>query len=75
MDRRIERLGEEAAQSPPSWATSDSGPVPDPDCACRWTARAASVAAYREHFGHEDPTNPIGEAPGRGEPESDAALA
>src|SRR6478672_394081 len=70
MDRRTERLGQEAAQSPPSWATERLGPVPDdPTARAEWTARDASVAAYREHFGHQDPTNPIGEAPGRGEPE------
>ena len=70
MDRRTERLGEEAAQSPPTWATERLGPVPDdPTARAEWTTRAASVVAYREHFGHEDPANPIGEAPGRGEPE------
>jgi hypothetical protein len=70
MDRRTERLGEEAAQSPPSWATERLGPVPDdPTARAEWTARDASVAGYREQFGHEDPAKAIGEAPGRGEPE------
>jgi len=45
MDRRAERLGEEAAQSPPSWATERIGQVPeDPtargmDGACRLGGR------------------------------------
>jgi hypothetical protein len=74
MDRRAERLGEEAAQSPPSWATERLGQVPeDPTARAEWTVRAASVAGYREQFGHEDPAKAIGEAPGRGEPERRAA--
>lgn len=70
MDARTTELGEQAVAAPPAWAVDRFGPLPD-DAVERanWQGRAAVVAAYREQYGWSHPTNPIGSAPSRQEPE------
>ena len=64
MDARTERLGEFTAEQRPSWALRAFGPVPeDPLDRLEWEKRAAPVAAYREMFGYDHPTEPIGPEP------------
>jgi len=66
MDDRTRRLGQYAAQTAPSWAVSALGPVPA-DSAARgqWEHKAASIAAYREMYGHDHPDDAIGPEPAR----------
>lgn len=72
MDDRTRRLGEHAAEHPPTWATA-LGPVPEhPLDRADWEAKAAQVAAYREMWGHSHPFEPIGAAPGQHSPEARA---
>jgi hypothetical protein len=64
MDERKERLGEFTAEAPPIWADRALGPVPeDPLDRLDWEKRAADVAAYRETFGYDHPSEPIGPEP------------
>jgi hypothetical protein len=74
MDDRTRRLGQYAAQTAPSWAVSALGPVP-PDSAARgqWEHKAASIAAYREMYGHDHPDDAIGPEPVRQAPDQRAA--
>lgn len=72
MDDRTRRLGEHAAEHPPTWAAV-LGPVPEhPLDRADWEAKAAKVAAYREMWGHSHPVEPIGAAPGQHSPEARA---
>ena len=64
MDDRTQRLGEFTAEAPPAWAERAFGPVPDDDRERQgWQDRAAAVASYREMFGYDDPSEPIGPEP------------
>ena len=64
MDDRKERLGEFTAQYSPAWAVNALGPVPeDPLDNRTWEVRASHIAAYREQFGYEHETDPVGPEP------------
>jgi hypothetical protein len=64
MDARKERIGEHAAASSLPWAVSALGQVPaDPAARPEWQRRAASIGAYRELSGYDDPADPIGPEP------------
>lgn len=64
MDARRVRIGEHAAQTSPAWAVNALGPVPDdPLDRLDWTERASAIGAYRELYGIESDTDPIGPEP------------
>ena len=72
MDDRARRLGEHAAEHPPAWAYA-LGPVPDhPVDRAEWEHKAATIAAYREMWGHTHPHEPIGSRPGDHSPQARA---
>jgi conjugative relaxase-like TrwC/TraI family protein len=74
MDARKERLGQFTAEAAPLWALHALGPVPqDPADRVEWENRASHVAAYREMFGYDHPTEPIGPEPTADAPEMRAA--
>jgi hypothetical protein len=74
MHARKERLGEFTAEAAPLWAVHALGPIPeDPLDRLDWEQRAAHVAAYRELFGYDHPTEPIGPEPSGDSPEKRAA--
>jgi hypothetical protein len=74
MDARKERIGEHAAEHAPGWAVRALGPVPDdPLDRLEWEHRAADVGAYRELYGYDHPTEPIGPEPAGDSPEKRAA--
>jgi hypothetical protein len=73
MDARTERLAAFITANPPAWAVQAIGPVPeDPVARLQWQARVAPVAAYRELFGWDNPSDPIGPEPANA-PEQRAA--
>ena len=64
QDERADRQGEHAAETSPSWAVRQLGPVPDdPVERLDWTQRAATIEKYRGRYGIEgddlgpEPTN------------------
>jgi hypothetical protein len=64
MDARRARIGEHAALTAPAWAVNASGPVPaDPLQRLEWTERASAVGAYRELYGIDSDTDPVGPEP------------
>ena len=64
MDARRVRIGEHAAETAPAWAVNALGPVPDdPVDRLEWTERASAVGAYRELYGIESDTDPVGPEP------------
>ena len=64
MDDRKARLGEFAAEHSPAWAVNALGPVPeDPVDRLEWEQRASHIAAYREQYGYEHETEPVGPEP------------
>ena len=64
MDARTERLAAHVTETAPAWAVQAAGPVPeDPMERLEWQHRIAPVAAYREFYGWEHPTEPIGPEP------------
>lgn len=70
MDDRQRRLGEHAAEHPPTWADA-FGPVPEhPLDRAAWEHKAGQVAAYREMWGWTHPAEPIGPRPGPHSPEA-----
>ena len=74
MDDRKQRLGAYAAQQAPAWAIKALGPVPDdPDTRQEWQQKASSIGAYREMYGYQHPTDPIGPEPGHHSPDQRAA--
>ena len=74
MDARKECTGEHAVTIAADWAVSGLGPVPeDPAARRQWQHRAASVGAYRELSGYQDPADPIGPEPAAGSPDLRAA--
>jgi hypothetical protein len=73
MDARVERLGEHTAHTSPAWAVAAIGPVPDePLKRLEWQTRIAPVAAYRELYGWDHETEPIGPEPTSDTPEKRA---
>lgn len=74
MDARKERIGEFAAETSPAWAANSLGPVPDdPLARLQWQQRAAHIGAYREMYGWDHETDPIGMEPTGDSPEKRAA--
>ena len=74
MDERKERIGEHAAEYSLPWAVNALGPVPaDQPDRVEWRRRAASIGAWRELSGHDDPADPIGPEPAGGDPDIQAA--
>ena len=74
MDARKERIGEFVAETTPAWAVNALGPVPnDPLDHLEWQQRAAHIGAYRELYGWEHETDPIGLEPTGDAPEKRAA--
>ena len=64
MDDRKDRIGEHAAEQALPWAINALGPMPShPVDRLAWQRRAASIGAYRELYGHDDPADPIGPEP------------
>jgi hypothetical protein len=74
MDARKERIGGHAATAALPWAVAALGEVPaDPEARLEWQRRAASVGAYRELSGHDDPADPVGPEPAANNPDLRAA--
>ena len=74
MDARKERIGQHAAATALPWAVAALGEVPaDPEARLEWQRRAASVGAYRELSGHDDPADPVGPEPTANNPDLRAA--
>ena len=74
MDARKDRIGEHAAGHALPWATGVLGPVPaHPVDRLEWQRRAASIGAYRELSGYDDPADPIGPEPAAAAPDRRAA--
>ena len=74
MDARKDRIGEHAAEHALPWATGALGPVPGhPVDRLDWQRRAASIGAYRELSGYDDPADPIGPEPAAAAPDRRAA--
>ena len=73
MDDRKTRIGEFAAEHSPSWATAALGPVPDdPLDRLDWQTGAAHIGAYRELYGWDHDTEPVGPEPAGDSPEKRA---
>ena len=74
MDDRTRRLGQHTARTAPAWAITVLGPVPaDPAARQDWARKAASIAAYREMYGYDHPSDPIGPEPSHQAPDQRAA--
>jgi AAA domain len=74
MDARKKRIGEHAAQNALAWAVTALGPATDePPARMEWRRRAASIGAYRELSGYDDPDDPIGPEPAAAAPDLHAA--
>src|ERR1700733_816356 len=74
MEGRKESIGEPAAAPALPGAVAVLGEVPaDPEARLEWQRRAASVGAYRELSGHDDPADPIGPEPAASSPDLRAA--
>jgi conjugative relaxase-like TrwC/TraI family protein len=73
MDDRTERIGEHLAARPPAWAILAFGLIPtDPVDRLEWERRAGRAGAYRELYGYEHPSDPIGLEPSAATPEKRA---
>jgi hypothetical protein len=73
MDDRTNRLGQLTAQTTPPWAVAALGPVPiDPANRRQWEHQASAIAAYREMYGYDHPSDPIGPEPSRETPDQRA---
>jgi len=73
MDARKERIGEHAVEHPPDWALRTLGAVPnDPLDRLEWQHKAARIGAYRELYGYQHATDPIGPEPTGDSPEKRA---
>jgi conjugative relaxase-like TrwC/TraI family protein len=73
MDDRTERIGEHLAARPPAWAILAFGLVPaDPVDRLEWERLAGRAGAYRELYGYEHPSDPIGPEPSAATPEKRA---
>ena len=74
MDDRTRRLGQHAARIAPAWATQALGLVPAAPADRRdWERKAAAIAAYREMYGYDHPSDPIGPEPSHQAPDQRAA--
>jgi conjugative relaxase-like TrwC/TraI family protein len=74
MDDRTRRLGQHTARTAPAWAITALGPVPaDPATCQHWADRAALIATYREMYGYNHPSDPIGPEPSHQAPDQRAA--
>jgi hypothetical protein len=74
MDDRTRRLGQHAVQAAPAWALAAVGPIPGNAAARRdWERKASPIAAYRETYGYDQPSDPIGPEPSRDTPDQRAA--
>ena len=74
MDARKDRIGEHTAGHALPWATGPLGPVPGHSVdRLEWQRRAASIGAYRELSGYDDPVDPIGPEPAVAAPDRRAA--
>jgi conjugative relaxase-like TrwC/TraI family protein len=74
MDARKERIGEHAADQAPPWAVNGLGQLPEhPLDRLDWQRRASSIGAYRELYGYDHPTEPIGPEPAADTPDKRAA--
>ena len=74
MDGRKERIGEHLADHPGQWTLRALGPVPgDPLDRLDWQRRAADIGAYRELYGWDHPSEPIGPEPAGDSPDKRAA--
>jgi conjugative relaxase-like TrwC/TraI family protein len=74
MDDRKTRIGEFTAVHSPAWAITALGPVPaHPLDRLAWERRAAHVGAYRELYGWDHDTEPIGPEPTGDTPDKRAA--
>ena len=74
MDERKERIGEHAARVEALWAVNALGQVPpDPVHRLEWERRASQIGAYREMFGWEHDSEPIGPEPVGDSPEKRSA--
>jgi hypothetical protein len=76
MDDRKQRIGQFASTNTLSWAVSALGPVPaDPNIRLDWEKKASSIGAYRETYGYDHPTDPIGPEPTHDSPGPARCLA
>ena len=74
MDDRTRRLGQHTAQTAPAWAITALSPVPaEPTARRDWVRKAASIAAYREMYGYQHPSDPMGPEPSHQAPDQRAA--
>ena len=74
MDARKDRIGEHAAEHALPWAAGALGLVPgDSVDLLEWRQRAASIGAWRELSGYDDPADPIGPEPAAAAPDKRAA--
>jgi hypothetical protein len=74
MDARKEAIGVHAAETSPRWAVTALGAVPEePLERLEWTQRASEIGAYRQRFGWEHPTDPVGMEPSGDSPDKRAA--
>jgi len=73
-EARQAELGQRAVEQQPAWLINAIGAVPeDPGERAEWERRAGAVLAYREQYGYDAETDPIGPAPARTSPEQRAA--
>ena len=71
MDERTRRIGEHAVATRPDWAVRALGPVPADDAErAEWQRRASVIGGYRELYGRDAQSDPIGPAPGMTSPEA-----
>ena len=74
MDERKARIGEFAAEHAPPGPCTPSGPCPtDPLARLDWQQRASHIGAYRELYGWDHDTEPVGPEPAGDSPEKRAA--
>ncbi|SDI57541.1 conjugative relaxase domain-containing protein, TrwC/TraI family, partial [Sinosporangium album] len=73
-DARTVVLGERSAERPAGWLVEQLGEAPAEGAArAEWIERAGRVMAYREEYGYASPTDAIGAAPSRTNPEARVA--
>ena len=74
MDDRQQRIGQFAADNALPWAIAALGPAPqDPAARSEWQKKASSIGAYREMYGYDHPSDPIGPEPTHDAPDRRAA--